>query len=209
MFLGTPHSGSGFAPAAAALAKWIGLLKQTNPDIVRVLKTDSEVLARIQAGFLSLVRSREKHPHQAIDITCFYEELPLKGVGEVCNVLFSDLHILFLHGLILFGQVVPFNSAIILGYTSVGIHSNHMGMARFENEDDPGFVSVSGELRRWVKKLTDPQTTINTSATNKNSAGAWDGSNTIPARPSRTVTHNGNNTGEARVVYGGTMTNSS
>lgn len=31
-----------------------------------------------------------------------------------------------------------------------------MDMARFESVDDPGFVSVTGELRRWVRELTEP-----------------------------------------------------
>jgi hypothetical protein len=27
-----------------------------------------------------------------------------------------------------------------------------MDMAKFEREDDPGFIAVAGELRRWVKE---------------------------------------------------------
>ena len=50
-------------------------------------------------------------------------------------------------------QVVPMNSAILPAYTSIGIHNNHMGMTKFEAEDDPGFKSVAGELQRWVKEL--------------------------------------------------------
>lgn len=45
------------------------------------------------------------------------------------------------------------NSAILPAYMSIGIHSNHMGMTKFETEDDPGFLSVTGELQRWVKEL--------------------------------------------------------
>ena len=29
-----------------------------------------------------------------------------------------------------------------------------MGMTKFDYEDDPGFVAVAGELRRWSTKLT-------------------------------------------------------
>lgn len=28
-----------------------------------------------------------------------------------------------------------------------------MGMTRFESVDDPGFIAISGELRRWIKDL--------------------------------------------------------
>lgn len=43
------------------------------------------------------------------------------------------------------------HSAILPGYTSIGIHNNHMGMTKFESKEDPGYVSILGELRRWVK----------------------------------------------------------
>ncbi|ERF73050.1 hypothetical protein EPUS_08614 [Endocarpon pusillum Z07020] len=60
--------------------------------------------------------------------------------------------------------VVPMHSAILPAYVSIGIHSNHMGMTKFETEDDPGFISVTGELRRWVKELISmPVTTSRTS----------------------------------------------
>ncbi|OCL11660.1 hypothetical protein AOQ84DRAFT_335546 [Glonium stellatum] len=134
-FLGTPHSGSGFARWAEQLAKLIGLIKQTNSQILEILRTDSEVLARIQADFHMMLRARIKNGSQQIAITCFFEELPLPGIGEV---------------------VVPMHSAIIPAYMSIGIHSNHMTMTKFETEDDPGFISVTGELQRWVKELKPP-----------------------------------------------------
>jgi hypothetical protein len=31
-----------------------------------------------------------------------------------------------------------------------------MNMTKFEREDDPGFMAISGELRRWIKALTMP-----------------------------------------------------
>ena len=31
-----------------------------------------------------------------------------------------------------------------------------MDMTKFEGEDDPGFITVVGELRRWIKELTSP-----------------------------------------------------
>ncbi|OCL01598.1 hypothetical protein AOQ84DRAFT_401722 [Glonium stellatum] len=66
VFLGTPHHGAGFAKWAELLAKSIGLLKQTNPQIVAVLKNNSEVLARIQDGFHTIIRSRVVPSHSAI-----------------------------------------------------------------------------------------------------------------------------------------------
>ena len=83
IFLGTPHYGSGLAQWAERLAKAIGLLKQTNPQILAVLESNSEVLARIQDGFHAMVRSRAQDELPPIEITCFFEELPLPVVGIV------------------------------------------------------------------------------------------------------------------------------
>ncbi|KAH6667983.1 hypothetical protein B0J14DRAFT_519380 [Halenospora varia] len=132
IFLGTPHHGSSLAKWAGMLAVMIGILKQTNPQILAVLERESEVLARVQDEFHTMVRSRNQERLQPIEITCFFEELPLPGVGVV----------------------VPKESAILPGYIPIGIHSNHMDMTKFEHENEPGFTAISGELRRWVKELT-------------------------------------------------------
>jgi hypothetical protein len=41
------------------------------------------VLARIQDGFHTMVKARSREGQGQIDITCFFEELPLPGVGQV------------------------------------------------------------------------------------------------------------------------------
>jgi hypothetical protein len=81
-FLGTPHHGSGLARWAELLSRSIGIIKQTNTEIIEVLKRGSEVLGRIQDGFhtMILARGREGQP---IEISCFFEELPLPGIGQV------------------------------------------------------------------------------------------------------------------------------
>ncbi|KAL6913692.1 hypothetical protein FSST1_011452 [Fusarium sambucinum] len=130
IFLGTPHHGSGLAHWAGAMAKSIGLLKQTNPAILDVLRSNSEVLARVQMGFHTMIQARAKDELPQINITCFFEELPLPGVGPV----------------------VPRESAILPGYIPIGIHGNHMDMTKFDDASDPGFVAISGEISRWVKR---------------------------------------------------------
>ena len=69
----------------------IGTVKQTNPDIVEVLRRDSEVLARIQDGFHTMVMARNKEGLPPIHISCFYEELPLPAVGLVGSTRPSPL----------------------------------------------------------------------------------------------------------------------
>ena len=57
--------------------------------------------------------------------------------------------------LILATQVVPQESASIPPYVAIGIHRNHTGMTKFEDKDDPGFVALAGELRRWIKTISE------------------------------------------------------
>jgi hypothetical protein len=59
------------------------MIKEANPEIVHVLKQDSEVLARIQDSFHTMIRARNMDGLQPINIACFFEELPLLGVGFV------------------------------------------------------------------------------------------------------------------------------
>ncbi|KAH9901850.1 hypothetical protein F4778DRAFT_771119 [Xylariomycetidae sp. FL2044] len=131
LFLGTPHHGSALAQWAEMLSRHIGVVKRMNSKILEVLKQDSEVLAIIQDGFHTLVKARSKDRLPPIEISCFYEELPLVGVGFV----------------------VPKDSAILPGNIPIGIRSDHMGMSKFTGTDDPGFISVSRELRRWMKEV--------------------------------------------------------
>ncbi|KAK1765234.1 hypothetical protein QBC33DRAFT_495970 [Phialemonium atrogriseum] len=128
-FLGTPHRGAGLARWAEMMSRTIGMMKQTNAEIVQILRRDSEVLARIQDSFHGMVMARNQYGLPPIEITCFYEELPMPVIG----------------------LVVPQDSAILPGYIPIGIRGNHSEMTKFADMDDAGFTAVCGELRRWVK----------------------------------------------------------
>lgn len=45
------------------------------------------------------------------------------------------------------------HSAILAAHPHIGIHANHMDMVRFSSCDDPGFLSIAGELQRWMQEL--------------------------------------------------------
>lgn len=51
--------------------------------------------------------------------------------------------------------MVPQDSAILPGYNAIGIQANHREMAKFETDDNPGFLLIVGELLRWVGQLKD------------------------------------------------------
>ena len=83
IFIGTPHSGSGLAHYAQLFSKHLGLIFPSNTDILDVLKTESEVLARIQSSFHTMIRARDQQALPPIRITCFFEELEVYPVGLV------------------------------------------------------------------------------------------------------------------------------
>lgn len=83
-FFGTPQNGSGLADWAEALARFIGIVKQTDRELVQALRRDSEVLARIKDSFFTMMRARNSEGLPPIEITCFYEQMPLPYLGFVC-----------------------------------------------------------------------------------------------------------------------------
>jgi len=88
--LGTPYQGSGLAKWGELLAKSLGFIKQTNSDIVQLLRQDSEVLARVQESFYAMVTARSAEKLESLHISCFYEQLPLPGAGIVCRSLLRN-----------------------------------------------------------------------------------------------------------------------
>jgi hypothetical protein len=65
----------------------VNMIKTANVDLVKVLKTDSEVLARVQREFHTMLRAPGGEGNPSLNITCFYEELPVRGAGEVSRRL--------------------------------------------------------------------------------------------------------------------------
>ena len=130
-FLGTPHCGSALANWGRIFGQIANTVKTVNTSLLNVLEPESDVLSRIQGDFHAMVRTRPDQGRPPLHITCFYEELPVKGLGEI----------------------VPKHSAILPAYNSIGIWANHMDMVRFSSNNDQGYLSVSTELLRWVRAV--------------------------------------------------------
>ena len=142
-FLGTPHGGSDLASWANIPAKALGILKSTNADLLSVLHTSSEVLYRIQNDFLSMIRDLREQG-RSLKITYFWESLPMPVVGII----------------------VARSSASLPGYNAISIHANHRDIVKFNMAEDPGFISVLGEVKRWVRDARYLSPIVSTSGVN-------------------------------------------
>ncbi|KAF3040675.1 hypothetical protein E8E12_003674 [Didymella heteroderae] len=128
-FLGTPHCGSDLARWASVATSLASAVKTANKSLVRTLTLNSEVLARIEGEFQNMHRTLPRET--AFGITCFFEEIPVRGIGDI----------------------VPKHSAILPSYNAIGIHANHMEMSKYDSIHNPGYGAVSGEIRRWLKAI--------------------------------------------------------
>ncbi|KAK8140124.1 hypothetical protein PG984_000190 [Apiospora sp. TS-2023a] len=128
MFLGTPMAGSDLADWAAIGTKMAKLVSNTNTPLLEVLREKSEMLKEITEYFESRLIKRRSKPGSEIHVTCYYEELTYGN--------FVD-------------RIVPRRSAIISWAPYYSLYANHVDMTKFENENDPNFVNVVGELERW------------------------------------------------------------
>ncbi|KAL3957314.1 hypothetical protein ACCO45_007892 [Purpureocillium lilacinum] len=129
-FLGTPHRGSTLAGWADIPATLLGVVKSTNNTLLALLKINGEILQDTHRQFLAMIR--EQHGSgRRLEVTCFSEELPLRGVGFV----------------------VDKGSATMEGYTAATIHGNHMNMVKFASDQENGFKRLLGEIQRWVEPI--------------------------------------------------------
>ncbi|KAK4206119.1 Alpha/Beta hydrolase protein [Rhypophila decipiens] len=132
IFMGTPHKGSWMADWAKAPASALGLVKSTNKSLLGILETDNQLLESIQVNFWSMIREL-REAGRRLEVTCFFEELPLPVVGTV----------------------VSKESATLEGYSSFSIHADHRDMVRFASARDNGFERLLGELARWEWQTRD------------------------------------------------------
>lgn len=97
---------------------------ESTAAIAFVLKPGSEMLANLQQEFHTMLDDRSRNHMKTMNIFCFYEELPVVGVGKI----------------------MPDHSALLGAYPNRSIHGNHMQMVRFTGARDVGHVAVSDQL---------------------------------------------------------------
>jgi protein SERAC1 len=127
IFMGTPHQGAWMAKWANIPAHAVGLVKSTNRSLLEILQSSNQFLQSIQDDFWSMIR-QHCQGDKPIEVTCFYEELPMPVAG----------------------LIVSRDSATLAGYNHYSIYANHSGMVKFESANDSGFKRVFGELKEWT-----------------------------------------------------------
>ncbi|KAL2056045.1 hypothetical protein ABVK25_003687 [Lepraria finkii] len=131
VFMGTPHCGSGLAEWAVVGSKFLQYFRRVNQGTLEILQQKSEVMGRIRQDFHTMLRGRDRNKEKEIAIICFYEELPVRAIGEI----------------------VPKDSATLDRYTSIGIHANHIDMSKFMSDQDPDYRNVLSELQRFIESI--------------------------------------------------------
>ena len=144
--MGTPHCGSGLTEWAIVGSKLLQCFRRLNQSNLEVLQQKSEVMARIRQDFHTMLRGWTQRKKTEIVIVCFYEELSVRAVGEVVLRLYDSRY--FETDYI---KIVPKDSATLDGYTSIGIHANHMDMTKFLSDQDPDYRNVVSELQRFIQ----------------------------------------------------------
>ncbi len=84
VFMGTPHRGAWMADWGRMPASAIGLLKSTNKSLLEVLETNNQFLESIQTRFWAMIRE-QREGGRPLQVTCFFEELPLPFAGVVVS----------------------------------------------------------------------------------------------------------------------------
>jgi hypothetical protein len=82
IFMGTPHTGSWIAEWADILASALEIIKSTNKSLLKILATDDQFLESLQIRFLSMLRDLGQG-NRRLEVTCFFEALPLPVLGTV------------------------------------------------------------------------------------------------------------------------------
>lgn len=83
LFIGTPHCGSGLADMAVIGSRFLQYFRRVNHGALEILQQESEVMVRIRQDFHTMLRGRDQSEDKQIAIICFYEELPVRAIGEV------------------------------------------------------------------------------------------------------------------------------
>ncbi|KIW93304.1 uncharacterized protein Z519_05909 [Cladophialophora bantiana CBS 173.52] len=128
MFFGTPRMGSPQAQWATILLSAVSNVREVNAGLVAQLHKDNPDLLDLQDKFYGFLSYR-KECRRPIAVGCCYEQRPLVGAGEI----------------------VPYASAKMVGYSEIPIPSDHRDMVKFPDKAFVGYDRVLSSLKAWTK----------------------------------------------------------
>ncbi|KAI5790603.1 P-loop containing nucleoside triphosphate hydrolase protein, partial [Peziza echinospora] len=139
MFMGTPHTGSDLARwgsvAESIISRMIPkAIVDTNPNLIKTLGRNSEVLQNITSGFVSI---QSKH---FFKLYYFWEEMKTKLPNGSYEAVVE------------YSSAVPEAAANIQSY---GMHEEHSKMCRFQNDQDSGYLVIVRALIDWRDAAPD------------------------------------------------------
>lgn len=131
IFLGTPHTGSDGAKWGHILENMAHILMpkkfvDTEPHLVRTLKSNNETLQNINLYFLN-----------------YYQRFQIYMVHEAVKTDLKGTKV-FIVDQISASPQLP-------GVTYYGIEANHSGMCKFDTKNSPGYLNVSQTIKSWVQ----------------------------------------------------------
>lgn len=69
-------------------SKFFQYFRRVNHGTLKILQQKFEIMARIRQDFHTMLRGQNRSEDRQIAIICFYEELPIRAIGEIiydCN----------------------------------------------------------------------------------------------------------------------------
>ena len=96
VFLGVPHYGADLGAWESFGTHLANIVKRPNQDLLQVLKPGSEMLHLVENDFHKILRLRKEEDTE-ISITCFYEELDVRPIGQVQRIVLSYLVLILTH----------------------------------------------------------------------------------------------------------------
>lgn len=142
MFFGTPFLGSSEASWAALVQDFFRVFRghtETNKENIKALKEGSKQLVSINHNFAKFLMERASSA-APVGLVCFFEELSIRVQGRRVPGI---------------GQIVPKESAVIVGVDPIGIEDDHLGMCKFEDDERRGYRRASEALIAWIKELSE------------------------------------------------------
>ncbi|GFF56469.1 hypothetical protein IFM51744_08909 [Aspergillus udagawae] len=131
IFMGTPHHGSSLARWGHTVARYMGTFRSTNADLVGSLRLGNSELGQIAEDFQHLIRREDVR----MMVFCFYETLPIHGVGKIVEQF----------------------SAVLSAYDNLPLDADHRSMTKFTGSNAALKQEGLDRSNRYMSRPQEPR----------------------------------------------------